>query len=205
MIGAIVLAAGRSERFGAQKLLLPLGDRSVIQHVVDEVQRSQTARVVVVVGPQSGPLTEALGGREVEIVTNTDPAGDMLSSVRCGLRAFPPQCAGILVVPGDLPAITASLLDALLRTFATSGRGIVVPVHKGQRGHPLLFAASYRDEVLTCYDTVGLRGLLQTHSADVLELDVATPAVLMDVDRPEDFRRLTAWMQSHGLYRRHRP
>jgi molybdenum cofactor cytidylyltransferase len=202
MIGAIVLAAGRSRRFGAQKLLLPLGDRLVIQRVVDELQRSQAAHVLVVVGPQGGPIAGALVGRDVVIVTNTEPAGDMLSSVRCGLRALPPQCEGILVLPGDLPAITAELIDALLRAFATAGRGIVVPVHEGKRGHPLLFAAHYGDEVLTRYDKVGLCGLLQTHPADVLELDVATPAVLMDVDRPEDFRRVTAWMQSHGLSRR---
>lgn len=189
MICAVVLAAGRSRRMGAQKLLLPFGGRTVIGHIVGEILRSPVDRTFVVVGDDAPRIAEALGGLRVTLVTNPDGAGEMLSSVRCGLRALPPDAEAVLVALGDQPALTALLIGRMLGAFRTAGRGIVVPVHEGKPGHPLLFSARYREEVLTRYDDVGLRGLRQAHPEDVFELCAASPAVLSDMDWPEDYRR----------------
>jgi molybdenum cofactor cytidylyltransferase len=113
----------------------------------------------------------------------------MLSSVRCGLRALPAMCEAILVALGDQPAVTAGLVDALVEGFRAGRHRIVVPVHGGRRGHPLLFSADYRPEILTQYDDQGLRGLLGAHPDEVFELPVSTAAVLSDVDYPEDYQR----------------
>ena len=189
MIYAIILAAGQSRRMGCQKLLLPFGDRTVIGRVVSEVRRSTVTEVLVVIGPDGRGIAGALAGWRVSIVTNPNPDGDMLSSVRCGLRAVPAQCETILVAVGDQPAITADLINEMIRAFRTTGKGVVVPVHDGKRGHPLLFTTGYRDEILTRYDGVGLRGLVQAHADDLFELKVAASAVLSDMDYPEDYRR----------------
>jgi len=189
MICAIVLAAGQSRRMGVQKLLLPLGSKTVIAHVVDEVLRSTLGAVYVVVGCEATRITEALTGRRVTFVTNPDTEGDMLSSVRCGLQALPPQCKAAMVVLGDQPAITSALIDAMVRAFAETDKGILAPLYGGKRGHPILFSVRYRDEILERYDAVGLRGLLHAHSDDLLELRVANPGVLSDMDRPEDYQR----------------
>ena len=195
MIYAMVLAAGRSRRMGAQKLLLPLGDRPVIAHIVDELLSSPVDRVFVIVGPDGDQIAEALAGRRVEFVTNPDPEAEMLSSVRCGLRAMPEDCAAMLVVLGDQPGITADVVAALLKAFQTSGRGIVVPIYNGKRGHPLLIAMRYRDEILNCYEDVGLRGLLHAHLGDVYELEFSVPNVIEDMDVPEDYQRaVTAFL-----------
>jgi len=77
----------------------------------------------------------------------------------------------------------------MVRAFEASGMGIVVPVHRGERGHPLLLSVRYRAEILERHDAVGLRGLLAAHPEDVLELEVADPAVLSDMDEPDDYRR----------------
>ena len=140
MIYAMVLAAGRSRRMGAQKLLLPLGDRPVIARIVDEVLSSPVDRVFVIVGPDGNGIAEALAGQCVDFVTNPDAEGEMLSSVRCGLRAMPEDCTAVLVVLGDQPGITADVVAMLVQAFQTSGRGIVVPIYGGRRGHPLLLS-----------------------------------------------------------------
>jgi molybdenum cofactor cytidylyltransferase len=189
MICAIILAAGRSRRMGTQKLLLPLAGTTVIGHIVDEVLRSPVDETIVVLGRDADSLGEALAGRRVTFVTNADPEGEMLSSVRCGLRVLPPECDAVLVALGDQPAIAADTIRRLIEAFRTAGRGIVVPVHGGKGGHPILFSMRYRDEVLTHHDAVGLRGLRQAHPEDVLELEVESPSVLTDMDRPEDYRR----------------
>ena len=189
MICSIVLAAGRSRRMGAQKLLLPLGDRPVIARIVDEVLCSPVDRVFVIVGPDGGQIAEALAGRRVEFITNTDPEAEMLSSVRCGLRAMPEDCTAVLVVLGDQPGVTADVVAALVQAYKTSGRGIAMPTHNGRRGHPLLFAMRYRDEILNHYKDVGLRGLLHAHPEDVCEIEFPTPNVIDDMDLPEDYER----------------
>ena len=189
MICAIVTAAGRSRRMGTQKLLLPFGRTTVIGHVVDQLLHSVVDQVHVVVGHQPERIITEVSGRAVSIVTNMDYDSGMLSSIRCGIRALSSECEAILVALGDQPAITAELVDAMVESFATVKQHILVPVHSGRRGHPLLFSADYKQEILTQHDDLGLRGLLRAHGDDLFELPVSTPAVLSDIDYPEDYRR----------------
>jgi len=186
---AIILAAGRSRRMGVQKLLLPFGGRTVIGRIAGEILRSPVDQVFVVVGQDAARIADALDGQRVVLVTNPDPDGEMLSSVRCGLRVVPDDCEAVLVALGDQPTVTADLVGRMLQAFRASGRGIVVPVYGGRPGHPILFSTRYRQEVLTRYDQVGLCGLRQAHPDDVLELCVTSPSVLGDMDCPEDYRR----------------
>jgi molybdenum cofactor cytidylyltransferase len=189
MICAIVLAAGESRRMGAKKLLLPFGSTTVIGHIVDQLLGSVVDQVIVAVGHEVDRIIQELADRPVEIVTNPDYKTGMLSSVRCGLRVLPQQAEAVMIALGDQPAITSELVDETVRAFRSTDKGILVPVYAGRRGHPLLFAKHYRDEILTSFDDVGLRGLLHAHPADVFELNASTSAVLSDMDRPEDYRR----------------
>jgi molybdenum cofactor cytidylyltransferase len=190
MIYAMVLAAGRSRRMGTQKLLLPLGDRPVIVHIVDEVLRSPVDQVFVVVGPGGHGVVEAIANRSVRLVTNPDPEGDMLSSVRCALSAMPEDCAAVLTVLGDQPGITAEVVAVLVQAFRTSGHGIIVPTYHGRRGHPLLFSRDYREEILCGYQGVGLQGLLHAHPEDVCEVELPAPGVIEDMDLPEEYEKI---------------
>jgi molybdenum cofactor cytidylyltransferase len=192
MICALVLAAGRSRRMGVQKLLLSVGGQPLITRIVDEVLSSPVDEVFVVIGPEGKGIAATLADRRVHFVTNPHPEGEMLGSVRCGLSALPEECAAVLVVLGDQPGIRSEVVAALVRGFRAAGCGIVVPTHGGRRGHPILFAMHYREEVVTRYENVGLRGLLQAHPEDVFEVEVATPGVLEDMDVPEDYRRTIA-------------
>ena len=147
-----------------------------------------------VVGPaDAASIARALAtptpSERLTVVINPEPAGDMLSSVRCGLRSLPRECDAALVALGDQPSITRALVSQMLNAFRAAGRGIVVPLYAGKRGHPIVFSLRYRDEVLTRYDDVGLRGLLAAHPQDVFELDVADSWVLSDMDYPEDYSR----------------
>ncbi len=189
MICAMVLAAGLSRRMGTQKLLLPYRGKPMIAHIVDELLLGPVDLVFVVVGKQGKRILEALAGRPVHVVTNTHAEEEMLQSVRSGLRAMPEESAAVMMALGDQPSITADLVAKLVRSFHEAGRGIVVPTYKGKRGHPLLFAMHYRDEILTGHEGRGLRGLLEAHPQDVFELEVATAGVLEDIDLPEDYRR----------------
>ena len=189
MICAIVLAAGRSRRMGVQKLLLPFGSKTVIGHIVDQLTESSVDEVYVVVGCQGKQVSEELSDKPVSIVNNPNYKSGMLSSVRCGLNTLPEQCTSVLVALGDQPSVTTELIDQLLQNFDSTERQILVPLYDGRRGHPIIFSAIYRDEILTNYDSVGLRGLMYAHKKDICELSVKSSGVLSDMDCPQDYQR----------------
>ena len=187
MICAVVLAAGRSTRMATQKLLLPYRGRTIIGHVVDEVLGSRVDRTLVVTGEDQERVTASLD-RAVTFVPNPDPEGDMLSSVRCGVRAVPAGCDAVLILLGDQPAVTGEVIRSIVEARRLHGDSIIVPVYGGRRGHPILIPMRYAREVLTAHDGVGLRGLLMAHPDAVLEVPVDVPGVLEDIDTPEDYR-----------------
>lgn len=189
MICAIVLAAGMSRRMGVQKLLLPFAGRTVIAHIVAELLCSTVDHVLVVVGHQGKSVARKLPKQLITIVTNPNYRSGMLSSVRCGIQALPQECSAVMVALGDQPAISAEIVDEMVQSFVKTDRGIVVPYYHGRRGHPLLFSVKYRNEIMTNFDKVGLRGLLHTYANDVLDLEVSNSSVLSDMDFPEDYRR----------------
>ncbi len=189
MIDAIVLAAGRSRRMGTQKLLLPFAGQTVIGHVVDQALAGQVRRVIAVVADEHGPVASALSNKPVGLVVNPDVEGEMLSSVRVGLRALSADASAALIVLGDQPSLRGERVRRLIDSFETGNNGIVAPIYNGKRGHPLLIAARYFAELQTCYDDVGLRGLLTAHSGYIGEVAVTDSGLLADMDYPEDYQR----------------
>ena len=196
MICAIVLAAGESRRMGAQKLLLPFGGKTVISHVVEQLLHAGLDGIYVVVGRDEERIAGELSSRPIRIVSNPDYKTGMLSSVRRGIGALPPNCAACLVALGDQPAITTDWVDQMIQVFNKGTRGIIVPCHGGKRGHPLLFSRRFHQEIMTRHDAVGLRGLLQAHPEQVLELNVTNPGVLSDMDVPADYQRELARLET---------
>jgi molybdenum cofactor cytidylyltransferase len=196
MVCAIVLAAGQSQRMGVQKLLLPFAGKTVISYIVDQLAASLVDKVYVVVGSHRKQVSRELSARPVSIVYNPNYKCDMLSSVRCGLRAISRQCKAVLVALGDQPSVTTKLVDRMLQNFTSTPKQILVPLYNGKRGHPVIFSSIYRDEILTRYDGIGLRGLLYAHNEEIFELSVETSGVLSDMDLPEDYRRELALFEA---------
>jgi molybdenum cofactor cytidylyltransferase len=191
MICAIIPAAGQSQRMGAKKPLLPYAGQPLINHIIAQLQPAVDQIYVVANDPEiAATLTCITGVPPVPThIKNPDPQADMLSSIRCALRALPTHCTQILVAPADHPAITTALVTQMLQAFNNKNKTIIVPTHAGQRGHPLLFSAQYRDEILTSFEGRGLRALLQAHPNQVLELETNDAAITEDLDHPEDYRR----------------
>jgi molybdenum cofactor cytidylyltransferase len=187
MICAMVLGAGASQRMGTQKLLLPWGAKTVIEHIVDKLLASRIDQVLVITGRDHARLALTLANAPVTLVHNNRYAQGMLSSVRCGLRALPETCHGVLVALGDQPTLETPTVDRLLDQFSPHA-GIVLPVYQGKQGHPLLFSRTYIPEILAQYEDTGLRGLLQVHDQAIQEVTVDSPTILQDIDTPDDNR-----------------
>ena len=186
---AIVPAAGRSRRMGTQKLLLPFAGTTVIEHVVAQLSAAPVRGVFAVVRAADDAVAAAASRAGAMPVANPEPDADMLSSVRWGIRALPPDCDAALVALGDQPTVRTQLVSALIAEFVRHPGSVVVPAHAGRRGHPVLFPSACFPDVLTRYDGIGLKGLLEQHAAPVCELRVDDETILHDVDDPEGYAR----------------
>lgn len=188
---AILPAAGRSERFGAAKLLADVDGEPLLNRTLRSVLEASVERVVVVVAPGAMfPGVSLLGDHRVRLVANPDPARGMFSSIQAGLVAV----AGdpIVVLPADMPFVRPTTIAALVDASARAGRA-VVPVHDGRRGHPLVLPGRVREGLLSAEPAGTLKDALAALDNASLEVPVGDPGVLRDVDRRED---LATWPRS---------
>jgi CTP:molybdopterin cytidylyltransferase MocA len=193
---AVVPAGGRSTRMGRPKLALPLGGRSVLEHVVAALRGGGAEHVVVAVGPHVPellPLAEAAGA---EVCRLPDATADMRATVEHGLRWLedrhhPRPDDAWLLAPGDHPALDAAAVRELCAYYARRpAQSILVPVHGGRRGHPTLIAWRHAAGIFAHPAGQGINTYLRLHESEMLEVPVASAGVLCDLDTPEDYERM---------------
>jgi molybdenum cofactor cytidylyltransferase len=189
MIGAVVLAAGESKRMGVPKLLLPYRGATMIEAVLAGVTASRVDATLVVLGSGRRSVREKIRRFPVSAAVNTRFREGMLSSIQKGVASLPRGFRAVLIVLGDQPGISPSVIDALIEAWKGGRKGIVVPAFGGRRGHPLLLDLKYRRDIERLSPSTGLRGLLAAHPEDILEVNLSDAAVLVDIDTPEDYRK----------------
>lgn len=195
---AIVLAAGDSQRMGRPKLTLPYGDSNILGTVIRTLQSCGIDGVTVVLGRDWEQVYDTIEDTSVEIFVNPRPEGGMLSSAQWALAQLRNDVDAILFALGDQPEITPETVEALLAKAERSNKGIFIPTYEGRRGHPVLFRERYKQEILNLPLTVGLNTIAHIHPEDVEEVPVNTPAVLRDIDTPEDYRRAVQRLQGES-------
>jgi molybdenum cofactor cytidylyltransferase len=191
MISAVVLAAGRAERMGEQKLLLPLNDKPVLQWVLESALSSSVQEVICVVRDLK-PLRQRiiLAHDRLHWLINYAADRGQSTSVIAGLWAIDPRSEGALFLVGDQPLVRKDLIDALIERFEQSSALIVAPSFKGRTRNPVLFRRELFPELLKLTGDRGGRLLIEKHKSrtDLVEWHQEMP--FMDIDVREDYERL---------------
>ena len=182
-----MLAAGESRRMGTPKMLLPYNDVTIIEQVIRNLMDANVDRVVVVVGAGKEEIMKVTRRYDVFHCYNENYKSGMLSSVKCGFYSLPEGCLAALIMPGDQPMTGPGEINRVISSFLENDRGLIMAVHNGKRGHPLIVDMKYLEEVLSLPEEAGLRALAERHPDDVLESDTDDPSVLRDIDTQEDY------------------
>jgi molybdenum cofactor cytidylyltransferase len=198
---AVIPAAGQSRRMGRPKLLLPLGNRSVLRRVLDALRGADLGIILVVVHaglPEVAVQAEEGGAQVLRLAEET---ADMRATVEHGLAWLESHCGprpedAWLLAPADHPTLSPDVVRALLDARAAHPeRSVFVPSYQGHRGHPALIGWGHVPGIRRLPAGQGLNVYLRGQAAQTIYLPVENADVLCDLDTPADYKRLCrrAW------------
>ena len=192
MISAIVLAAGQASRFGQCKQLMPLGEKTLLEHVLDNVRQSRVDDVVVVLGDHAAAIQQQIVFARERVIVNPDFAHGMSTSIQAGLRALPATTDAVMIVLADQPFVTSRTLDLLIDEYLRTRPSVVIPTYNGFRGNPVIVDKSLFSEMMGLRGDVGCRAIFGEHAETIAKLPVDDRGVVTDIDTMEDLERARA-------------
>ena len=206
---AIVLGGGRGQRVGQPKALLPFGQSTFLETILDRLRAVGFAWLGVVLPAELKDQIELQTDRRVNMLINPAPEMGQLSSLHIALRAGAQEFPWLLTALVDHPAVSLSTYELLARHtseegppspregggggWGNDGPHMWVPSYGGRRGHPVVFGHPMFSDLLRAPAHEGARWAVSRHRQFRSEISVEDPEILLDVDTPEDYRRI-----SHG-------
>src|SRR5215469_4667856 len=190
MISAVLLAAGKSERMGKFKQLLPVDGKTFVEACVDNLLASRTDEVIVVTGYNEAAVGAALADRPIRIVNNPCFEAGMGSSIKKGVESVAAEARAFMIALADQPLIGPDVLNQIMSEYEDSASLIVIPTYLGRRGHPILIDSALKGEVLSMDPHIGLRQITHKYEHQTRYLEVSSSSVLTDFDLPEDLNLL---------------
>ncbi|MBZ5534392.1 MAG: nucleotidyltransferase family protein [Acidobacteriia bacterium] len=191
MISSLLLAAGLSRRYGREKLEELIHQKTLIEWAIDQLKASVIDEVIVVVNPETSRLVQTPPHQDrVKKVVNPSPLDGMSSSIRCGLEACSPKSEAVLIAHADMPAVNPGIVDQLASRWELKPGQIVAPRFKEQQGNPVIIPRILWDEVQALRGDVGCKAILTGHPSQIEWVEMDDDAILLDVDRVEDWERL---------------
>jgi molybdenum cofactor cytidylyltransferase len=196
MTFALIPAGGKSSRMGRPKLALPLGDRTILEHVIAALRRAEIGPILVVLGPHVSQLVSLAETAGAQVLLLAQETADMRGTIEEGLRWIekhlqPRGEDNWLLVPADHPTLDTCVVRQLLQARAAHPEfSIVIPTFQGRRGHPALIGWRHIAGIRALPPHQGSNTYLRGQAAVTLEVPVSSADILDDLDTPADYERL---------------
>jgi molybdenum cofactor cytidylyltransferase len=196
MVPGVILAGGASSRMGRPKALLQIRDRTFLESIVGTLRAGGVDDVLVVTGSHDLEIRECLAASadrlgDVRVAQNPIPDRGQLSSILAALAAVDrPGVGAMLVTLVDLPLVRADTVAALIATWRASRAPVVRPRFGDRHGHPVIFDRAVFDALRAAPPDRGARALVHALGASVLDVPTLDEGVCIDIDTPDDYRRL---------------
>lgn len=187
-IVGLLLAAGHGRRFGGDKLLQPLADGTPVAVAAAQALKAACADSIAVLRPEQDALAALLEAEGLRVVRCAAARSGMGYSLAAGVAASR-DARGWLVALADMPCIRVATLQAVAELIG-GGAALAAPSYAGRRGHPVGFAARWRDALLALEGDEGARAILEQSRFLLHVLETDDPGVLQDVNSPADLAAL---------------
>lgn len=189
-IGGVILAAGQSQRMGAQnKLLAEIDGVPIIRRTAQALLDGGLNDLVIVTGHEHRLVAAALDDLPVTCIYNDDYQSGQASSVACGVRHHQNGShAAVLIALGDMPLVRPELIAALLRDHSSlpdATDRITLPVFDGRRGNPVIWGRGFFDELVALTGDAGGRIIFAENKNAVNSLGWPDDSIHLDIDTPE--------------------
>jgi CTP:molybdopterin cytidylyltransferase MocA len=183
---------------GEFKPLLKIAGESALGIAAVRMRKAGVEKIIVVAGHNGKSVVREANRLHCAAVYNPDYESGMFSSVRAGVASLPGCTGTFYVLPVDTPLVKPSTYSALYEAFRASGGKFqaAYPTFMGERAHPPLVSSSLIEPILSWSGESGLRGFLAGTGPAALDVPVADRAVTLDMDTPDEFRRLTDYAES---------
>ena len=193
-VSGILLAAGRSLRFGGEtKQLLDFAGEPLIRRVAGEACRSLLGEVVAVVGHRAAAVEAALAGLDLRSVSNSRYREGLSGSIAVGIRSIDQRAEAALFMTADQPLLTKDVIDRIVSKYRQTRAAIVVPSFEGQRGSPVLFARKLFADLQGLRKDRGGREIIRRCPELVVEVELESGRPLADIDTPADYERVLGY------------
>jgi len=191
-VAAVLLAGGESSRMGQPKALLPWGDQKLVEYQIDQLRQPPVERVVVVLGHDADRIRPVVERAGAEVLVNELYKRGRASSLRAGAKALVDDTRTIVILDVDEPR-PRRVIQRLIENHVRASDLITVPTFDGKRGHPTVVDGWLLPELRRVRErTEGLRGFLEQHEADVVELPFDSEVVLVGVNTPQEYEAAKA-------------
>lgn len=193
----ILLAAGLSTRMGSQKLLLPFGDKNVIETVLENMHGAGFKKINAVF---SRELEAAVKERPdwLSVAVNDDPGRGQSSSLAIGL-AMIPDGSDFCIMLGDLPLVSSADAAALAEKFAAlpEDKSVLAPCAGDIFGHPMFFRAVWKERFAQAKGDFGGRGVLRKFDSEVVRTE-SPETHFKDMDTRSEYEKIAALADSRN-------
>lgn len=188
----IVLGAGSSKRLGRPKQTLPFGSRTLLAHVVGDVEAATALdRVFVVLGGAAQQAEAALEPLRARIVHNDGYGTGCASSLLAGLDAAG-GCDAIVMLLGDMPGVTSAVIDEVVTAWRGNPTWAALTAYRGDLGHPFVFSAAAFDTLRTLHGDKAVWKIVDAEpESKVARIPVDRP-LPGDVDTWDDYEAVCA-------------
>jgi molybdenum cofactor cytidylyltransferase len=190
-IGAVILAAGGSSRFGEPKQLMRFRGESLVRRITDAACEAGCSPVVPVIGSDHEKFHRELEHGGVVTVQNLQWQRGIGSSIRCGIQSLinsSPEVEATVLLVCDQPAVDVVVIERLIALHETSGKSIVASSYADTLGVPALFTRSIFQELLSLGDNTGAKSIILRSRERVASLSF--PEGQIDIDTREDWEKL---------------
>jgi molybdenum cofactor cytidylyltransferase len=184
----IILAAGGSARFGSPKQLLDYHGKPFVRVIAETALEAGLNPVNVVTGAHAEEVEAVVRDLPVRIIRNPEWQVGQSSSLRAGISALPAKIGAVVFLLADQPQVTATVLRALMELHAQELPVVLAPYVRNRRANPVLFDRVTFPDLLKLEGDQGGRAIFSKFSPSYL--DWLDEHLLMDVDSPDDYRRL---------------